>query len=479
MPVRPCADGNAKVGEFSTTKGSVIVNDSRSSPIVNRNSGESPAPLRVLLTDTARWATSARVAIALSRAGATVSVLCPSRHPALRTRAITETVHFSSLHPLDSVQAAIEACEPDIVIPCDDRSVEYSHELYARAALQGRGDITALLSRSLGPVDAFPVVSSRYRLLEIARAEGVRVPETTTIRALSEIERLEKERKFPWVMKVDGTSGGLGVGIVENRKMAERFFFQATNFYRTSRTLKRLIINRDPFLLRPWWQGSKPDLIAQAHIQGYPANCAVVCWEGQVLAGIGVDVVSATEPTGPASVVRVVNNPEMMTAAERIAQRLKLSGFFGLDFVIEAGTGNAYLIEMNPRCTPLCHLRLGKGRDLIGALVARLSGMPLEESAPVTDNDLIAYFPQAWLSNSEFLNSSFQDVPWGEPDLAEELLRPWPNRGLVYSAYSSLWARIQRKALRGNPDGTRVESNAGSASKDSGQEMTGRRSAHS
>ena len=475
MPVR--VNGKTRADDFSESMGCVIVSNDR--PLRSLNSEKVVAPIRVLLTDTARWATSARVAIALSQAGASVTILCPDRHPALKTRAISGTMHFNSLHPLDSLQEAIEACDPTIVIPCDDRSVEYSHELYSRANLQRRGDITALLSRSLGAVDGFPIVSSRYQLLKIARDEGIRVPDTTAISTFTDLEHLEDERKFPWVMKIDGTSGGLGVGIVETRKMAERFFFQARNFHRTSRTLKRLIVNRDPFLLRPWWRRSKPDVIAQAHIPGYPANCAVVCWEGRILAGISVEVVSATGPTGPASVVRVVNNPEMMTAAERIAQRLNLSGFFGLDFVMEAGTGNAYLIEMNPRCTPLCHLRLGKGRDLMGALVARLSGMPLQETPPVTENDLIAYFPQAWLSNSEFLNSSFQDVPWGEPDLAEELLRPWPNRGLVYSAYSSLWTRLQRNPLRGNPSGAPVVSNAANASKDSGREMSGHRSAHS
>jgi carbamoylphosphate synthase large subunit len=422
----------------------VIPSNIRSVYSLDYNSGKVPAPARVLLTDTARWATSARLAIDLSTAGATVSVLCPNHHPALKTRAVAETMHFGSLHPVDSLQKAIETSDPAIVIPCDDRSVEYLHELHARASLQGRGDIAALLSRSLGSVDGFPIVSSRYEFLKIAREEGLRVPEMYAINALGELEQLKGARGFPWVMKVDGTSGGLGVQVVETPEGAERSFLQARKSYRTTRIVKRLIVNRDPFLLRLWWRRTKPSVIAQAYIQGRPANCAVACWEGRVLAGIGVDVVSATGSTGPASVVRIVNNPEMMVAAERIARRLSLSGFFGLDFVIEEGSGGAYLIEMNPRCTPVCHLRLGKGRDLVGALFAQLSGLPLQEPPPVTENDLIAYFPQAWTSNSEFLPSSFQDVPWGEPELAEELLHPWPHRGFVYSVYQFLWARFSQ-----------------------------------
>ena len=63
-----------------------------------------------------------------------------------------------------------------------------------------------------------------------------------------------------------------------------------------------------------------------------------------------------------------------MRAASLLASRLGLSGFLGLDFVVEDGTGAPYLIEMNPRCAPPCHLQLGEGRDLVEAFAAQLSG---------------------------------------------------------------------------------------------------------
>ena len=133
--------------------------------------------------------------------------------------------------------------------------------------------------------------------------------------------------------------------------------------------------------------------------------------------------------------MRIVDNAEMMFAAERIASRLDLSGFFGLDFMIEQGSGATYLIEMNPRTTPLCHLRSGKGRDLAGAFWAQLAGQPFPESAPMTQNQMIAYFPEA--CDSELLKSCFQDIPQSEPDLVGELLRPWPNRTLLFRLFNS------------------------------------------
>jgi len=192
------------------------------------------------------------------------------------------------------------------------------------------------------------------------------------------------------------------------------------------RSIKRLTVDRNPFSAGQWWEGVqriRPAMVAQSFIRGRPANCAVVCWEGEVLAGVCCEVVSTQTAVGPATVVRLVDSGQMMGAAGKIARRLSLSGFFGLDFMIDEATGSAYLIEMNPRCTPPCHLRLGIGRDLIGALSAQLTGKLLSEPVSITQNNLIAYFPQALLREGEFLSSSYHDVPDGEPELVQELLR--------------------------------------------------------
>ncbi len=257
---------------------------------------------------------------------------------------------------------------------------------------------------------------------------------TRPVRSADDLKSRYDGSSLPWVLKADGTFGGRGVKVAHGLEQAKYFFLELSRLFGTGRVLKRLCVNRDPFWLRPWWNRVKPPVVIQSYIQGRPANCAVVCSRGKVLAGFGVEVVSADGLTGPASVVRVVENPEMMRCAGRIAGRLGLSGFFGLDFMIEDGSGDLYLIEMNPRCTPLCHLRLGKGRDMVGALLAQLSGQPLPETPPVTHNDMIAYFPQAWTSKSEFLQSSFQDIPQGEPELIRELLQPWPDRSFLFRA---------------------------------------------
>jgi hypothetical protein len=342
---------------------------------------------------------------------------------------------------LDSLRAATEATEPQIIVPCDDTGVQHLHDLYAQASIPGKseGSLAALIVRSLGPPESYPIVSSRYDLLRIAREEGLRVPAMNLLDNLGDIGRWGERQKFPWVLKADGTWGGRGVRIAHTRKEAEQSFLRMTRPVGAPQVFKRLIVNRDPFGVRPWWNRSAPKIVVQSHIQGRPSNCAVVCQDGRVLAGIAVEVVSSQGPTGPAMVVRVVDGPQMMVCAERIARRLKLTGFFGLDFMIEDGSDATYLIEMNPRGTPLCHLQLGKGRDMVDALWAQLSGQPLRETPPVTQNDLITYFPQAWHGKGRLPASSFQDIPLEEPELVREILRPWPDHSLPALAYNKLW----------------------------------------
>jgi hypothetical protein len=102
---------------------------------------------------------------------------------------------------------------------------------------------------------------------------------------------------------------------------------------------------------------------------------------------------------------------------------------------LEAQTGNAYLIEINPRTTQVGHLRLGLGRDLPAALHAAISGGVVCETTKVTESDTIAFFPQEWLRNpgSAFLTSGHHDVPWEEPELVRLCLRKKRNWGNLFS----------------------------------------------
>ena len=410
------------------------------------------AAKKVLLTDTNRWDLAARLAIGLNEAGCQVAAICPARgHALLKARAVKRTFRYSGLRPIESLKAAIEAVDPDVVVPSCDRSVEHLHELYLREKSRGAAGsrIVNLIERSLGLPESYPIVSSRNDLLTIAREEGVRVPRTSRICSPEDLRNWQTEEPFPWVIKADGTWGGVGVRVVQSAEEAARACGELAQISRFSRAIKRLVVNRDPFLMRPWWNRLERKIIVQSYVPGRPANCTVFSWKGRVLALIGVEVVRSDGATGPASIVRIVDNPEMRFAAERIASRLGLSGFFGLDFMVENGSGAVHLIEMNPRLAPPCYLRLGKGSDLPGALWAQLEGQPLPEHPPVTQNDMIAYLPQALKGNDDILSRCYQDIPQNEPDLLKELLNPFPDRTLLFRLVQHF---ARKHATAGGPE---------------------------
>jgi ATP-grasp domain len=408
---------------------------------------------KILLTATNRWPSSVRLAIEFSRVGHIVSIICPVHgHPSRKVRSAHRTFPYRSLAPLDSLADAIEAVKPDIIIPCDDKAVRHLHQLYSskRGRCSREIDIPALVARSLGAPESFATVDSRYSLLQLSRDEQILTPETSIINTSSGLDQWMSAHSRPWVLKADGTSGGTGVRIAHTGEEAHEYYDDLSRSMGILQLIKHLTVDRDLILERRWsssLRGVRPTIVAQSFIPGSAANCAVVCWKGAVLAGMCCEAVSTETAVGPATVIRLVENADMMVAAERIAQRLSLSGFFGLDFVIEEGTGAAYLIEMNPRSTPPSHLRLGSGRDMIGALSAQLAGKPFREPVSVTQNNLIAYFPQASLRDSEFLPFSYHDVPEAEPELVEELCRPLPDRRIMKKAIKSLSSQFFSKRL--------------------------------
>jgi hypothetical protein len=233
---------------------------------------------------------------------------------------------------------------------------------------------------------------------------------------------------------VDGSVGGAGVRIVTSWEEAERAYARLSRPAVTAIMLKHLLINRDPYPVLPWLLRECSPVSVQSFVRGRPANIMLACWKGDVLAAVCVEALSTQGPTGASTVVRVINNAEISSAARLLARKLQISGFCGLDFMLDDRTGAAYLIEMNARSTQLGHLRLGPGRDLPEAMRARLLDLPPRETIPLTTNDTIAFFPQAWLAdaNNAYLRSAYHDVPWEEPELVRELVRhPWTKRGML------------------------------------------------
>jgi carbamoylphosphate synthase large subunit len=379
---------------------------------------------RVLIAATERWYPTVRVAMALSAAGCRIDAVCPSGHPLSKT-GFAQSIHdYNGLMPLSSLRRAIEEANPDLIVPADDLATRHLHALH-KFAVADRSDgspIRELIERSLGDTSSFDVVRQRATFMQVAREQGIRVPETRVLSNSIQLREWISHVGFPFVLKADGTSGGDGVKVVNSSEEAERGLRLLQAPPLLARAMKRAFVDRDLTLVWPSISRSRPVVNAQKFIGGREATSTMVCWKGVVLASLHLEVVAKARSTGHATVVRLIEHSEMSAAAEKISRRLQLSGFHGLDFILESQSGNAFLIELNPRTTQVGHLALGPGRDLPAALYAALSGKVVQPSQKITDKDVIALFPQEWKRDpsSPFLSSAYHDVPWQEPMLVRE-----------------------------------------------------------
>jgi hypothetical protein len=378
---------------------------------------------RVMLTTTIHLSSTARMAMALAGNGCRVFAMTPPAHPLRLTRVASLILPYGPFRPLNALEAAFRDTSPDFVIPCDERAVRHLHQLH-RSSINSA--TRALIERSLGDPENYTLSEARHDLLVAAREVGVVVPATRPLAGVENLFAWSMEFPLPWVLKADGSYAGQGVRVVSSLLEAEAAFNKLNRVVSGALAVNKLVIDRDPFWLQQWREGSRPAISVQSYVEGRPANCSVACWEGEVLAGITMEVLVAESRTGPSIVSRVVDNAEMLEAARRVARRLGLSGLVGFDFIVETATGIPQMIEMNPRNTPICHLNLGPERDLVEALTAKLSGRAKGHRPSVTSMDVIAFFPDAWQADpeSEYLRSGYHDVPWGEPLLLRELLTP-------------------------------------------------------
>ena len=389
----------------------------------------------VLLMTTTWWPAPARLAMALKNLGLRVEAICPPGHPLHHTRAVSHCHRYGFLRSLVALRQALQASRPAFIVPCDDRAVDHLHRLHDA---EPSGEIRTLITNSLGAPTGFRTVESRHELLRVAAAEGIRVPPWARLRSEADLDCWREP--LPWVIKCGMSWGGAGVRIVYNRAEAMRAFRAMARPIGVGRAVKRTLINGDGFSLAPALARSAPEVIVQRYIAGEPASTTMACWQGKMLSQLSVRALGTQGPTGASTIIEVIEQADMTSAASLLAARLQLSGFHGLDFIRDS-SGAAWLIEFNPRATQVCHVAIGDGVSLAEAFVAaRTGGREIgPHAAPI--GSTIAFFPQAWRSDpgSPLLATASHDVPWEEPDLVNDLMAPpWPNRGLV----ARLWQGV-------------------------------------
>jgi len=380
------------------------------------------AKLKVLVIATQKTVVAARISMALADVGFRVAALTPHGHPVRRSRKISDHFTYHTRPQLKSTVRAIDRWSPDLLVCADDLAIKVLQTLHQRAAAsddKARRHISELIELSLGPATSFPAMRNKSDFLARVEIEGLRSPRTIIFPATRAFESVPAKLIYPIVAKADQSYGGRCVRIVSSDADVRATVWELqtpTTWRGIFRRFFGAILGSEA--LGPLRLPLRRTISLQQYIPGRPSNRAVICWKGKVLAGISVEAVEVKHESGPASVVRLIDHSEMAIFAEHMVKRLGLSGFVGFDFILDS-SNQAWIIEMNPRVTPICHFT-----NLAGSLYTQMMGLqPLLRIAPANCG-LIALFPDEIIRSpsSEYLHSCQHDVPWNEPELVRSVL---------------------------------------------------------
>ncbi len=347
--------------------------------------------------------------------------------------AVPELASLHTLRPftlLPSIRQAVLSSKPDLIVPADDTAVLLLHDF-----AQQYSEFSPLIERSLGSSRHFSLLRSRRQFLTLAESLGIPCPLTSKIESSARINAIEAANTFPTVLKYDGTSGGYGVVLARNPDQLQLGYRMLKRHRLPLRNLKRFLIDADVTALHRPLALPPDEITLQSFIPGASANGLFVAQRGQILAHIQVRVVRALSETGAAVVVDRIQHSAILDAAQKIASRLELSGFFGLDFILHAETGEPFLLEINPRATQLCHIPLDPEQSAFATLAdaiyfAASGNIPQQQLPPLPIHARFAFFPQALTlpSDDPALATATIDRPDNPAIVVEMERHVWPQR---------------------------------------------------
>lgn len=411
----------------------------------------------------------------LAKAGCQCAVMSPPGFTCAQSRFVTR--HFALPRHrglwlgLLGVRPALERARrdwrPDLVVPLDDVAGWMLRGLAVGRSVSA--DLRALLERSLGAPTGYAAACSRVQLLDLARRIGVRAPRSRGADRTNVLEAAAAVG-YPVALKLEYSSAGFGVSMVEDPGQL-RAAIVATGFGRwRSLTHFWSLLRRSKEAVRRMVFGfiglataARTDFEVQQLVRGTGAMRIVAAWQGRVLDAVSFERLQIhPDPCGNTTVMRFVEHPEMEASARDLVAALGYSGIAHFDFMIEAESGHAYVIEMNARAPASTHLGRRFGHDLCAAIATRLGGSPTRPETSTPKDPVVVRFPRelerdpesAWLHAG---STAFHDVPWDDPPIFDFYLRRLLKRRPDHAASIMSLLGI---AVPPQPDATRTRSHS-------------------
>jgi Carbamoyl-phosphate synthase L chain, ATP binding domain len=379
---------------------------------------------RILMVaeETERWG-PARLPQPLAEAGLEIAVLCSEDNPLHHSSFVSR--HFM-LEPLKTTQnfgqsfgAAMAEWKPDLVLPCDEPVVAMLHNLLKnprRAAKYLDDKAMACLKKSIGKLDKLDAMILKYETRVLAESFGIRVPKSKRVTSSGEAAAAAREIGFPVYLKKSFSWAGQGVvGCANEAEINTGYLSMSKKTPWYKQEIKRWI-GRD-------WFPVNTSIEVQKAVPGTPVMYNAVTFEGKLLGGFFAKRECIRNINGPSTIVKLGDNLECKAAAEKLVAAMGISGFISFDFMICEKTGEAYLLECNPRPNQINHLGHHIGADLCRALSAAIHGHDVAR-CEITQDKVVPLFPQEWLFDEaaalELVDEL--DVPRKDPVLFEFML---------------------------------------------------------
>jgi ATP-grasp domain-containing protein len=383
------------------------------------------------------WLSSARLPAALKSAGLDVIAICDPPSPLRLTR------HLSSLVILDkgselaeTLEGVVDRHKPVAVIPSDERSLRRLQEIVTKQL--GSAQLIELLSRSLGSPRGYGTLTSKWATAQLAQRLDIAVPAQTLVRTAAEAITFARDTGFPVILKRENTYGGMGCIVCRSETQIRL----AIAKLRVASLLRRGKSSTEKFR-PPEVHPLREAFIAQRFHEGPLAFATCVASNGNLVSGLAV-IAEQVHPTpiGASTVICTLERPDLLEISAKLIEATGCSGFVGVDFILDATTGQPYLLEINARVTPLCQAAALLGTDLCAAFAESFTGIPAGMS-PRPTTDRIALFPGEWLRDplSPNLKTAYHDVPIDDEALIACARRRRPRS-------KSRWRNFEFRAFR-------------------------------
>lgn len=259
-----------------------------------------------------------------------------------------------------TVGRIVRANSIDLLLPVSEASL--STLLPRRSRL---GDVLI----PFPPYARFRTITNKAEVMKAARKLGIAVPRQATIEAPgAEGRQPPPGLSFPIVLKPARSIGEASDG---RAKVGVEHVTTADGY--------RQSVDALPAQAFP--------LLLQERIEGTGAGVFLLVRDDEVLASFAHRRIREKPPSGGVSVCResVAVDPDLLEASRKLLSHFHWDGVAMVEFKIEEETGEAYLMEINPRLWGSLQLAIDAGVDFPRLVVESALGKEIE---PVRDYEL-------------------------------------------------------------------------------------------